>query len=59
MATRKISEAKYQIRAPKRDLVQWARAAQRLERTLGVRVSLAEFIRRTMNEATDKLKKTG
>lgn len=59
MAIRKISQAQYQIRAPKRDLVRWARAAQRLEQTLGVRVSLAEYIRRTMNEAADKLKKTG
>ncbi len=60
MATRKLSGAKYVIRAPQSDLKRWAKAARELEAELGVRVSLAEYIRQTMNKATEAtLSKTG
>ena len=60
MAVRKLAGAQYLIRAPDSDLKRWAKAARRLEESLGVRVTLAEYIRRTMNEATAaELSKTG
>ena len=55
---RKIADTKLQIRAAESDLKRWKQAAKRLESSLGVRVSLAEYVRRTMNEAAE-LSKTG
>lgn len=58
MAVRKLSQ--YLIRVPQSDLKRWAKAARELEAELGVRVSLASYIRQAMKKATDAtLSKTG